>query len=134
MRPSEYLGLTWKDLDLDRGTVSVSHTLEWRKGGWQFAETKRSRSRRLVKLQAWRASPAPWRITRDSSFCPVECHPTEVPGCNRTNPLRMPAVWGAPLSNGQSPVEHWSGMISADRDGAWEINGASVRKRASDVL
>jgi integrase len=53
MRPSEYLGLTWNDLDLDRGTVSVSHTLEWRKGGWQFAETKRSRSRRLVKLQAW---------------------------------------------------------------------------------
>src|SRR5580704_13490921 len=33
MRPSEYLGLTWNDLDLDRGTVSVSHTLEWRKGG-----------------------------------------------------------------------------------------------------
>ena len=53
MRPSEYLGLTWNDLDLDRGTVSVSHTLEWRRGGWQFAETKRSRSRRLVKLQAW---------------------------------------------------------------------------------
>jgi integrase len=53
MRPSEYLGLTWNDLDLDRGTVSVSHTLEWRKGGWQFAETKRSRSRRVVKLQAW---------------------------------------------------------------------------------
>ena len=53
MRPSEYLGLTWKDLDLDRGTVSVSHTLEWRKGDWQFAETKRSRSRRVIKLQAW---------------------------------------------------------------------------------
>jgi integrase len=31
---------------------AVSHTLEWRKGGWQFAETKRSRSRRLVKLQS----------------------------------------------------------------------------------
>jgi integrase len=53
MRPSEYLGLPWNDVDLDRGTVSVSRTLEWRKGGWQFAETKRSRSRRLVKLQAW---------------------------------------------------------------------------------
>ena len=53
MRPSEYLGLTWNDVDLDRGTVSVSHTLEWRKGGWEFAETERSRSRRLVKLQAW---------------------------------------------------------------------------------
>jgi hypothetical protein len=23
------------------------------KGGWQFAETKRARSRRLIKLQAW---------------------------------------------------------------------------------
>ena len=53
MRPSEYLGLTWNDLDLDRGTVSVSHALEWQKGGWQFAETKRSRGRRVVKLQAW---------------------------------------------------------------------------------
>ena len=53
MRPSEYLGLTWNDLDLERGTASVSHTLEWRRGGWQFSETKRARSRRIVKLQAW---------------------------------------------------------------------------------
>ena len=53
MRPSEYLALTWNDLDLDHGTVSISRTLEWRKGGWQFADTKRLRSRRLVKLQAW---------------------------------------------------------------------------------
>jgi integrase len=53
MRPSEYLGLTWNDLDLDRGTVSISHALEWYKGGWCLADTKRSRSRREVKLQAW---------------------------------------------------------------------------------
>ena len=53
MRPSEYLALTWNDIDLDRGTVSVSRSLEWRKGGWQFADTKRPRSRRVVKLQAW---------------------------------------------------------------------------------
>ncbi len=53
MRPSEYLALAWNDLDLNRGTVSISHTLEWQKGGWQFADTKRSRSRRVVKLQAW---------------------------------------------------------------------------------
>jgi hypothetical protein len=31
MRPSEYLGLTWNDLDLDCGTVSVSHMLECEK-------------------------------------------------------------------------------------------------------
>jgi integrase len=53
MRPSEYLALTWNDLDLEHGTVSISRTLQWRKGGWQFADTKRSRSRRMVKLQAW---------------------------------------------------------------------------------
>jgi len=40
MRPSEYLALTWADIDLVRGTVSVSRTLEWKKGGWQFADTK----------------------------------------------------------------------------------------------
>ena len=53
MRPSEYLALTWADINLVQGTVSVSRTLEWKKGGWQFAETKRSRSRRVIKLQAW---------------------------------------------------------------------------------
>jgi integrase len=53
MRPSEYLALTRNDLDLERGTVSISHTLEWRKGGWQLADTKRPRSRRTIKLQAW---------------------------------------------------------------------------------
>src|ERR1019366_6809355 len=53
MRPSEYLALTWADVNLVRGTVSVSRTLEWKKGGWQFADTKRSRSHRVIKLQAW---------------------------------------------------------------------------------
>jgi integrase len=31
----------------------VSLTLEWKQGGWQFADTKRSRSRRVIKLQGW---------------------------------------------------------------------------------
>jgi integrase len=53
MRPSEYLGLTWADIDFVHGTVRVSRSLEWRKGGWQFADTKRPRSRRAIKLQSW---------------------------------------------------------------------------------
>jgi integrase len=53
MRPSEYLALTWTDFNLECGTVSVSKTLEWRKGGWCFEDTKRERSRRMVKLQNW---------------------------------------------------------------------------------
>lgn len=53
MRLCEYLALTWTDFNLDRGTVSVSKTLEWRTGGWCFEDTKRERSRRLIKLQNW---------------------------------------------------------------------------------
>jgi integrase len=53
MRPSEYLALKWQDIDWDRGTVSVVRTLERSAGGWRFAETKRARSRRVIKLQDW---------------------------------------------------------------------------------
>jgi hypothetical protein len=56
MRPSEYLGLTWNDLDLERGTASVSHTLEWRKGGWQF-----SFSSVAIEIGVWRRSFAAFR-------------------------------------------------------------------------
>lgn len=65
LRPSEYLGLTWNDLDLDRGLVSISRTLEWRKGGWHFADTKRSGSRRVVKLQAWVTALLQKKISED---------------------------------------------------------------------
>ena len=52
MRPSEYLALKWSDVNFSKGTVSIARTLEPIKGGgWRFADTKRARSRRLVKLQ-----------------------------------------------------------------------------------
>ena len=53
MRPSEYLALFWKDIDWERGTVSIVRTLQKIGGRWIFAETKRARSRRIVKLQSW---------------------------------------------------------------------------------
>lgn len=53
MRPSEYLGLRWTDIDWNAGTATVSRTLEKAAGGWSFAATKRERSRRVVKLQNW---------------------------------------------------------------------------------
>lgn len=53
MRPNEYLALTWSDFNLECGTVSVSKTLEWQERGWRFEDTKRGRSRRMVKLQNW---------------------------------------------------------------------------------
>src|ERR1700733_13348218 len=53
MRPSEYLALCWRDIDWDRGTISVVRTLHKNEGHWIFADTKRARSRRVVKLQRW---------------------------------------------------------------------------------
>ena len=52
-RPSEYLALQWQDINWERGTVSIARTLERASGGWRFAETKRARSRRVIKLQEW---------------------------------------------------------------------------------
>jgi integrase len=53
MRPSEYLALCWREIDWDRGTISVVRTLHKNDGHWSFADTKRVRSRRVVKLQTW---------------------------------------------------------------------------------
>ena len=53
MRPSEYLGLKWKDIDWARQTVSVVRSIRRLNGKWCFSDTKRSRSRRPIKLQSW---------------------------------------------------------------------------------
>jgi integrase len=53
MRPSEYLGLKWKDIDWARQTVSVVRSIRRLNGKWCFSGTKRSRSRRPIKLQNW---------------------------------------------------------------------------------
>ena len=53
MRPSEYLALCWHDIDWDHGTVSVVRSLHRSEGQWHFEDTKRVRSRRVVKLQNW---------------------------------------------------------------------------------
>jgi integrase len=53
MRPSEYLGLKWQDIDRARQTVSVVRSLRRLNGRWCFGDTKRSRSRRPIKLQSW---------------------------------------------------------------------------------
>jgi integrase len=53
MRPSEYLGLKWQDIDWARQTVSVVRSVRRLDGRWCFCDTKRSRSRRPIKLQHW---------------------------------------------------------------------------------
>lgn len=51
MRPSEYLALKWSDIYWQRGAASVCRTIQHSKAGWVFDDTKRKRSRRVVKLQ-----------------------------------------------------------------------------------
>ncbi len=54
MRPSEYIGLKWQDVDWERGTVSVKRTLrKGPTGQWEYGETKRAGSRRIIRLQNW---------------------------------------------------------------------------------
>lgn len=52
MRPEEYLGLKWSDIDFDRDLVTVQRTLCWKRkgGGYYFGEPKTSRSRRSIPL------------------------------------------------------------------------------------
>lgn len=53
MRPEEYLGLQWKDINFENSSVMVRRTVLWRKGGgWYFDEPKTSRSRRTLPLLA----------------------------------------------------------------------------------
>jgi integrase len=54
MRPEEYFGLQWKDVDFEQGVVTVQRALVWRRkgGGWYFCEPKTSRSRRSIPLPA----------------------------------------------------------------------------------
>jgi len=53
MRPSEYLGLKWQDIDWTRQTVSVVRSVRRLDGRWCFCDTKRSRTRWPIKLQRW---------------------------------------------------------------------------------
>lgn len=52
MRPEEYLGLQWKDIDLERGSATVQRALVWSRngGGWTFTAPKTARSRRNIPL------------------------------------------------------------------------------------
>lgn len=54
MRPEEYLGLQWKDIDFDKSTAVVQRALVWKRkgGGWSLQEPKTSKSRRTIPLPA----------------------------------------------------------------------------------
>lgn len=52
MRPGEYLGLKWTDLDLQNGTVTVQRSLSRHKTDWHFEQPKTRKSRRSIPIPA----------------------------------------------------------------------------------
>ncbi|HPA82084.1 MAG TPA: site-specific integrase [Thermoanaerobaculales bacterium] len=49
-RPSEVLGLQWRDLDLKAGTVTIRHSLVRTGAAWRLAEPKTTKGRRTIPL------------------------------------------------------------------------------------
>ncbi|MGA9772256.1 MAG: tyrosine-type recombinase/integrase [Blastocatellia bacterium] len=51
LRPSEYLGLQWKDLDFESGVLVISRNIVWRRsGGYYMGDLKTAVSRRAIPL------------------------------------------------------------------------------------
>ena len=50
MRQGEILGLTWPDVDLDKGTLSVRRSLKYYDGAYHLDDVKTDRSRRTLTL------------------------------------------------------------------------------------
>ena len=52
MRPEEYLGLQWKDVDTEKGSVTIQGALVWNRkgGGWSFTAPKTAHSRCSIPL------------------------------------------------------------------------------------
>ena len=81
MRPSEYIGLKWQDLDWERRTISVKRTLrKGPTGQWEYGETKRAGSRRIIRLQNW-----------------VLARLRDLKQCQAENPAADPEEWPEPV-------------------------------------
>lgn len=52
MRPEEYLGLRWRDVDLKKGSVTIQKVLTYTKKPWKLTDPKTTKSRRTIPLPA----------------------------------------------------------------------------------
>jgi integrase len=56
MRPEEYLGLQWSDVNFQKSTITIQRTLVWNKWKayeWYFGEPKTTRSRRTIPIPSY---------------------------------------------------------------------------------
>ncbi|MBY0276095.1 site-specific integrase [Candidatus Binatia bacterium] len=77
MRPGEYEGLTWDDVDFDRARVRVRRALvRLRKGEWRLEPTKTGRERVVALsplvvrvMKAYRARQSEMRLAAGTTWC-----------------------------------------------------------------
>jgi integrase len=100
MRPSEYLGLKWQDIDWARHTASVVRSIRSLNGKWCFSDTKRSRSRRPIKLQSWIVA-----LLRE-----IQARTTSLGSCPETVDLVFKTASGRPI-NADSLAKHFKSIL-----------------------
>ena len=88
MRPSEYLGLKWQDIDWVRQTISVVRSIRRLNGRWCFLDTKRARSRRPIRLKSWIVT-----LLRE-----LRTDTSEITSCPEAVDLVFRTPWGEPIN------------------------------------
>lgn len=104
MRPSEYLGLKWQDIDWGRQTISVVRSIRRLNGRWCFSDTKRVRSRRPIRLQSWIVA-----LLRE-----LRTDTSEISSCPEAVDLVFRTSWGEPI-NADSLAKRFKSILKQAR-------------------
>jgi integrase len=109
MRPEEYLGLQWGDVDLEKKVVTIQRTLVWRrqKVGWYFGEPKTNKSRRTI--------PFTERLAKDLARCRRKQNERRLKLGSKWTSLNLvfPSDVGTPLSVRNLDRRHFKEILIA---------------------
>ncbi len=135
MRPSEWRGLTWENVDLEARTISVTQRAdEW----GDIGETKTSQSVRTIPigpklygvLAAWKlAQPLPARV-RGFVFPNSKGNPENIQ--NLSQRFLSPMQAGNPKAKEDSPLRKSAGIVG--KDGSHKFTFYSFRHFFASVL
>lgn len=117
MRPEEYLGLQWKDIDFAHSRLSVRRALVVLKGGgFNFTEPKTSQSRRSIPIS-------------QSAITTLKAHRREqlearmkISDIYEDNDLVFPSEIGTPMLHGNLDRRHFKKIIKRANEGITKTN------------
>ena len=106
MRPEEYLGLQWRDIDFNNGKLSVRRALVIMKGGgFEFTEPKSAKSRRSIPLSA-----SMLEILRNHRRDMLELK-LKMGDAFQNNDLVFPSEVGTPVLSGNLDKRHFKKIL-----------------------